>query len=118
MPMHKLPAYSVPKKAEAGRCHPASARHEIDENQSRMVSSSCLCQPTPNHETDLELFLTPSVELIQPFLSSPLGRRLFGKTGVGPTTTPTRPSEARFLLRSRDPVERLVRDGVLSEKEA
>ncbi len=27
-------------------------------------------------------------------------------------------SEARFILRSPDPVERLVRDGVLSEKEA
>ena len=29
-----------------------------------------------------------------------------------------RPSIARFLLRLPDPVERLVRDGVLSEKEA
>ena len=36
----------------------------------------------------------------------------------GPTTTPTRASEARFILRSWDPVERLVRDAVLSEKEA
>jgi hypothetical protein len=29
-----------------------------------------------------------------------------------------RASEARFLLRTQHPVERLVRDGVLSEKEA
>ena len=31
---------------------------------------------------------------------------------------PARASVARFLLRSRDPVERLARDAVLSEKEA
>ncbi len=31
-----------------------------------------MCKPTPNHETDLELFLTPSIEIIKPFLSSPL----------------------------------------------
>lgn len=33
-------------------------------------------------------------------------------------TTPTRASETRFLLRSPDPAERFVRDGVLAEKEA
>ncbi len=27
--------------------------------------------PTPTHETDLERFLTPSVAIIKPFLSSP-----------------------------------------------
>ena len=39
----------------------------------------------------------------------------------GPTGSPLAPplaSAARFILRSRDPVERLLRDGVLSEKEA
>ena len=33
-------------------------------------------------------------------------------------TTPTRASEAHFLLRSSDPAERFVRDAVLAEKEA
>ncbi len=61
---------------------------EIDENQSRIVSSLFRCE-------------------------SGLGNAL-----VGPTTTPTRASETRFILRSRDPVERLVWDAVLSEKEA
>ena len=36
----------------------------------------------------------------------------------GPTTTPTRTSETRSILRSWDPVERLVRDAVPPEKEA
>jgi len=35
-----------------------------------------------------------------------------------PLLQSTRASAARFLLRSRDPVERLARDGVLSQKEA
>jgi hypothetical protein len=41
-----------------------------------------------------------------------------GNARVGPMTTPTRASEACFLLRTLNPVERLARDGVLSEKEA
>jgi hypothetical protein len=39
----------------------------------------------------------------------------------GPTGSPLAPPlalAARFILRPRDPVERLVRDGMLSEKEA
>src|ERR1700687_5806993 len=41
-----------------------------------------------------------------------------GNARVGPTTTPTRASEARVILRSPDPVERLAWDAVLPEKEA
>jgi len=63
------------------------------------------------------VFLTPSVEIIKPFLSSPLEDACVGMRS-GSTTTPTRASEARFILRSWDPVERLVRDAVPSEKEA
>jgi hypothetical protein len=38
--------------------------------------------------------------------------------GRSQTHLTIRASEARFLLRSSDPVKRLVRDAVLSEKEA
>src|SRR5260370_855285 len=54
-------------------------------------------------------------------LVSRRSRRVCGKARVGPRGSPLAParaSEARFLLRSRDPVERLARDAVLSEKEA
>jgi hypothetical protein len=49
------------------------------------------------------------------------GRTRVGECEGEPTSSPLAPpraSEARFTLRSRDPVERLARDGVLSEKEA
>jgi hypothetical protein len=42
-----------------------------------------------------------------------------GKGGsISSPLTPLRASVARFILGSRDPVERLVRDAALSEKEA
>ena len=58
--------------------------------------------------------------------TSPYDAQIRVRTRVGecegePTGSPLAPpraSEARSILRSRDPVERLVRDGVLSEKEA
>jgi hypothetical protein len=58
--------------------------------------------------------------------TSPYDAQIRVRTRVGecegePTGSPLAPpsaSEARFTLRSRDPVERLVRDAVLSEKEA
>jgi hypothetical protein len=47
-----------------------------------------------------------------------LGGRVFGNARADPTTTTTRASEARCILRSRDPVECLAWDAVPSEKEA
>jgi hypothetical protein len=50
-----------------------------------------------------------------------LNMRVWGKACVGSTGSHlrlARASATRFILRSRDPVERLVRDAVLSEKEA
>ena len=44
--------------------------------------------------------------------------RVFRNARAGPTTTPTRASETRCMLRLRNPVECLARDAVLSEKEA
>jgi len=44
-----------------------------------------------------------------------LGRRASARRGA---TRASANSATRFTLRSRDPVERLVRDAVLSEKEA
>ncbi len=63
---------------------------------------------------------SPSAEISKPFLPSPLEDACLGMH-VGLTTTPTRASRtsaARYILRSRNRVERLVRDAVLSEKEA
>src|SRR5690242_4987070 len=51
----------------------------------------------------------------EPGVATVLGRRASARRGA---TRASANSATRFTLRSRDPVERLVRDAVLSEKEA
>jgi hypothetical protein len=70
-------------------------------------------------ETDLDLPLIPSVEIIKPLLPSPLEGAVWECALARRVAHSARAKSAVGVpLRSPDPVKRLVRDAVLSEKEA
>jgi hypothetical protein len=79
--------------------------------------------PSPPRALQFGIMPTCQVLFFPPFHSSMQDPNFEpvrdGKGGsISSPLAPLRASVARFLLRSRDPVERLARDAVLSQKEA
>jgi len=102
------------ESASLSRAERAHARLSWTERLARNA------RPETSGRVTIRLFGVPehvatSLGLVTACICVCLGRRASARRGA---TRASANSATRFTLRSRDPVERLVRDAVLSEKEA